>query len=77
MVMMTPAKIRALRTALGLTQVAFARLLGVTQNSVARWELDLGHPNYKRQEAMNAMAIEKGIDLASLDAEPAKETEHV
>lgn len=36
--MMTPAEFRAVRERLGLTQVALARALGITETSVARKE---------------------------------------
>lgn len=35
---MTPADLRRLRHRLGLTQAGFAALIGVTANTVARWE---------------------------------------
>jgi len=36
--MMTPAEFRAVRERLGLTQVALAQALGITETSVARKE---------------------------------------
>ena len=35
---MTPADLRRLRYRLGLSQAGFAGLVGVTTNTVARWE---------------------------------------
>ena len=35
---MTPSHLRRLRNRLGLSQAAFATLVGVTSNTVARWE---------------------------------------
>jgi len=37
---MTGKTLRRIRTQLGLTQQAFAEQIGVTGNSVARWERD-------------------------------------
>lgn len=36
---MTPAELRRIRKALGLTQEQLAKQLGVGQNAVARWEI--------------------------------------
>jgi len=41
---MSPAEIRKLRDRLGLTQEAFARLLGVSYVSVNKWENDASAP---------------------------------
>jgi transcriptional regulator with XRE-family HTH domain len=35
----TPAELRERRVALGLSQTELAELLGVTQNTVSRWEV--------------------------------------
>ncbi len=35
---MTGAEVRGLRAKLGITQVALAEAIGVTSNTVARWE---------------------------------------
>jgi DNA-binding transcriptional regulator YiaG len=35
---MTPSDLRRLRRRLGLSQAGFAALVGVTSNTVARWE---------------------------------------
>lgn len=40
---MTPDALRSLRDRLGLTQAQLGNLLGVTRNTVARWEMGL-HP---------------------------------
>mgnify|MGYP001599700409 CR=1 FL=1 len=63
MIMMTARKIRALRTALKLTQTAFAVKMHVCQNTIARWELDLSHPTFERQRRLNDMATAARIDL--------------
>lgn len=36
---MTPAQLKRIRAALRLTQSALAEKVGVTQNTVARWEI--------------------------------------
>jgi predicted transcriptional regulator len=46
MVMLTPAKIRALRLALGLSVNEFAAIMGVTQPAIQRWEAGLRYPRY-------------------------------
>lgn len=38
-------RIAAMRQARGLTQRALAGRLGVTQTTIARWELDITHPS--------------------------------
>jgi transcriptional regulator with XRE-family HTH domain len=38
-------RIAAMRQAVGLSQRALAARLGVTQATVARWELDMSHPS--------------------------------
>ncbi len=35
---MTPSKLKTTRARLGLTQEALAKMLGVSANTVARWE---------------------------------------
>ncbi|MCS6290397.1 MAG: helix-turn-helix transcriptional regulator [Nitrospira sp.] len=40
---MTPTDLKTLRSALGLSQQALADRLGVTRNTVTRWEMGL-HP---------------------------------
>jgi DNA-binding transcriptional regulator YiaG len=40
---MKPADLKILRTRLNLTQSEFAAWLGVTRNTVARWEMGM-HP---------------------------------
>jgi len=42
---MTPAEIKALRKQLALSQDAFARELGVSVNTVRRWEYGDRHPS--------------------------------
>ena len=39
---MTPSDLRRLRHQLGLSQAAFAALIGVASNTVARWSGELG-----------------------------------
>lgn len=55
---MTAKQIKALRTALGLTQVAFADRIGVAWNTVARWERDEVHPKGLSVKALKALALE-------------------
>jgi DNA-binding transcriptional regulator YiaG len=40
---MQPSELKAIRTKLGLAQAALAECLGVTRNTVVRWEMGL-HP---------------------------------
>ncbi len=40
---MTPGDLKTLRAALGLSQQALAEQLGVTRNTVTRWEMGM-HP---------------------------------
>lgn len=41
---MTPAEVRALRVRMGLSQEAFAKRLGVSVNTVTRWERGVMRP---------------------------------
>lgn len=53
-----------LRQALGLTADAFAKRLGVTQNTVFRWESGLRTPGREHQVAINHLlreAEKKGL----------------
>ena len=56
--MMTPTDIKAIRVALGLEHEEFAARLGVSANTVYRWELGDRHPNYGRQAKLNVLAAE-------------------
>jgi DNA-binding transcriptional regulator YiaG len=54
---MTPETIRAIRDALGLSQEAFARRVGVAYNTVNRWEKGKSLPK-------STPIIEKILELA-------------
>ncbi len=50
-------RLRAKRTKAGLSQEALARLLGVTQNTVARWERDEMTPSPMLWPALEHVTI--------------------
>lgn len=58
MVMLTPQLIIDLRKALGLTAEAFGARLGVTGNTVFRWESGERHPKYEMQFKLNELIDE-------------------
>lgn len=67
MVMLTPKDIRGIRMALGLTGGEFALKVGVTEDTVWRWERGDRHPTYKRMERLNELrdeVIQKTFDPA-------------
>jgi transcriptional regulator with XRE-family HTH domain len=41
-------QIKAVRKALGMTQEQLAKLLGVTQGTIAQWEKGLTHPTFEK-----------------------------
>ncbi len=47
-----PARLKQLRRAAGLTQPALARLLGVTRDTVSRWETGVYSPTWRMVEAL-------------------------
>lgn len=59
----TPEEIRALRQALGLTQVAFAELVGVTSNHCAKWERGERTPSEPAARLMRMIAEREGVNL--------------
>jgi len=59
MEMMTPEQIKKIRAELGMTAVAFAKCLGVSEDCVWRWERGNRHPTYKRMVALNELAKKK------------------
>ena len=68
MFMFTPQQIRSLRISLDMTPTVFAALVGVSENTVRRWEIGDRHPNYKRMEALNALAKDRGVELEGTPA---------
>ncbi len=58
MVMITPEVIHQTRLALGLSAKAFGARLGVTGNTVFRWESGERHPKYDMQIALNKLIKE-------------------
>jgi DNA-binding transcriptional regulator YiaG len=65
MVMFTPEKIRELRKRLGMNSTQFATLLGVTTNTVARWEIGDRHPRYDTAVRMNEIEDRENKKMAS------------
>jgi DNA-binding transcriptional regulator YiaG len=53
---MTPNQIKALRTALGLTQQQLADTIAATQVTIARWETGVSHPTGAYRKALNDLA---------------------
>ena len=68
MFMLNANQIRAIRKKLGLSQTAFSQRLGVTQNTVARWEIGDRHPKWDMMEKICGLAEEAGMDAAALAA---------
>ena len=61
---MTGREIRSLRRALNLTQDAFAKKLGVSQVTVARWEIEQTKPSplaVARIEELKKTSKELGV----------------
>ena len=56
--MFTPEEIRALRKELALSGSEFAKLLGVGENTVRRWELGDRHPRWEMMKRMNELRDE-------------------
>lgn len=64
MVMLTPAQIRELRLAMGYKTHEFAELMGVTEDTVWRWQRGDRHPTYKKMVKLSQMwaeAVERGL----------------
>ena len=55
MVMLSPKDIRELRLALDLTGGELAQKIGVTEDTVWRWERGDRHPTYKRMVQLNQL----------------------
>ncbi len=66
--MITPKRIRAIRDAAGLTQEAFAHLLGVSFVSMNRWEGGHSSPTGAARSILEALdqALAGGADLKEL-----------
>lgn len=56
----TPARIRALRERLGLTQAQFAARLGTTRNTVARWTMAAPVMTPSADACLRLLALERG-----------------
>ena len=65
-----PAVLRAIRARLDLTQEQLAERLGVSFASINRWEGGAIKPQKAAQEAIAALAVEAGVDIMELAAEP-------
>jgi DNA-binding transcriptional regulator YiaG len=63
MYMLTAEQIRELREKLGLTPTGFGAMLGVSDNTVRRWELGDRNPKHDTMVRLNELAKEHGIDL--------------
>jgi DNA-binding transcriptional regulator YiaG len=53
---MTPKDLKRIREQLGLTQAALAKELGVTSNSVARWEQGIYRISPMAQRLISSLA---------------------
>jgi DNA-binding transcriptional regulator YiaG len=65
MMFLTGADIEAIRKRLGLTQEAFAELLGVTDGAVCLWESNQRRPRYPMMEKLNAIRDKHKIRVPS------------
>ena len=65
-------ELRGIRKRFGLSQAAFGRLVGVAQNSVARWERD--EMRITESAARLVRLLGKYPELASELAEPVRTT---
>lgn len=54
--MYTPQEIKRIRKKVGMTATEFAVKLGVTEQTVRRWESGLRHPRYDDLVKIHAMA---------------------
>lgn len=55
MTMWTPQEVTAMREQLGLDGPGFAKLVGVDQRSVQRWEQGLAHPTGAAEAVLNGI----------------------
>ncbi len=55
------AKVKALRTFMGMTQQAFAERLGVRQQTVSEWELGLYRPRGATVTLLNIIGDQAGF----------------
>lgn len=60
---MTPAQIRELRNGMGLSQAQFGARLGVSANTIARWERGERAPNQYHQLRLNQLRSQPVDDL--------------
>ena len=65
-----PAVLRTIRARLDLTQEQLAERIGVSFASINRWEGGAIKPQKAAQETIAALAIEAGVDIMELAAEP-------
>lgn len=75
---MSPTRIRRLRAALGLSQAALAARLGVSSNTVARWERGAATPSAASLARLHGLTEARApgapTGLPWVDAEPAPRT---
>lgn len=55
--------VRTIRERLALTQEQFAGLVGVTRNSVARWESGLRSPKAEQKKIIVKLAEEHNVEI--------------
>ena len=65
-----PAVLRTIRSHLDLTQEQLAERIGVSFASINRWEGGAIKPQKAAQETIAALAIQAGVDIMELAAEP-------
>jgi DNA-binding transcriptional regulator YiaG len=65
--MFTSKEIAAIRLSLGMTPAQFAFAMGVSENTVRRWEIGDRHPSYKRMESLDKLR-KGGPDVAYIKA---------
>ncbi len=59
MLMLTPENIRDIRKKLGLSPTQFAAKIGVSENTVRRWEIGDRHPRWNTMALINGLAESK------------------
>lgn len=62
--MVTPQQIALIRKALKESPNQFAYRMGVSENTVRRWEIGDRHPRWDTMVKLNQIAKELGVDLA-------------